>query len=145
MAEINSGLRVLSIGTNGTLNEISGSPYATGTGPAGVTLDPTGSYVYVANKGSNNISAFTLTAASGKLAAIAGSPFSSGGTGPIAMVNDNQKKYLAIINSTATGSSGNNHVQVFSFDATVAGKLDPVSTATTGTGSVSPDAIVATF
>jgi len=108
VAEINTGLRVLSIGTNGTLNEISGSPYATGTGPTGVTLDPTGSYVYVANKGSNNISAFTLTAASGKLAVISGSPFSSGGTAPIAMVNDNQKKYLAVINSTATGSSGNN-------------------------------------
>ncbi len=145
VAEINTGLRVLSIGTNGTLNEISGSPYATGTGPTGVTLDPTGSYVYVANKGSSNISAFTLTAASGKLAAIAGSPFSSGGQQPIAMVNDNQKKYLAVINFAATGSSGDNHVQVFSFDATVAGKLDPVSTATTGTGSVSPDAIVATF
>jgi len=145
VAEINTGLRVFSIGTNGTLNEISGSPYATGTGPTGVTLDPTGSYVYVANKGSNNISAFTLTAASGKLAVISGSPFSSGGTAPIAMVNDNQKKYLAVINSTATGSSGNNDLQVFSFDATVDGKLDPVSTATTGTDPTLPGAIVATF
>jgi 6-phosphogluconolactonase len=145
VAEINTGLRVFSIGTNGTLNEISGSPYATGTGPTGVTLDPTGSYVYVANKGSNNISAFTLTAASGKLAVISGSPFSSGGTAPIAMVNENQKKYLAVINSTATGSSGNNDLQVFSFDATVDGKLDPVSTATTGTDPTFPGAIVATF
>ena len=145
VAEYNSGLRVLSIGANGTLNEISGSPYATGTGPTGVTLDPTGSYVYVANKGSNNISAFTLTAASGKLAVISGSPFSSGGTAPIAMVNDNQKKYLAVINNQATDSSGNNDMQVFSFDATVAGKLDPVSTATTGTGPPQPGTIVATF
>jgi 6-phosphogluconolactonase len=56
VCEFNTGLRVLSIGTNGTLNEVSGSPYPVGTGPAGVTLDPTGSYVYVANKGSNNIS-----------------------------------------------------------------------------------------
>jgi 6-phosphogluconolactonase len=145
VAEINTGLRVLSIGTNGTLNEISGSPYATGTGPTGVTLDPTGSYVYVANKGSNNISAFTLTATSGALAAIAGSPFSSGGQQPIAMVNDNQKKYLAVINNQATGTSGDNDVQVFSFDATVAGKLDPVSTATTGTDPTQPGTIVATF
>jgi 6-phosphogluconolactonase len=145
VAEINTGLRVLSIGTNGTLNEISGSPYTTGTGPTGVTLDPTGSYVYVANKGSNNISAFTLTATSGALAAIAGSPFSSGGQQPIAMVNDNQKKYLAVINNQATGTSGDNDVQVFSFDATVAGKLDPVSTATTGTDPTQPGTIVATF
>ncbi len=80
VAEINTGLRVLSIGTGGSLNEVSGSPYAVGTGPTGVILDATGSYVYVANKGSNNISAFTLTAASGKLTAVAGSPFSFGRT-----------------------------------------------------------------
>ncbi len=61
VAEVNSGLRVLSIGTGGSLKEVSGSPYAVGTGPTGVILDTTGSYVYVANKGSNNISAFTLS------------------------------------------------------------------------------------
>ena len=79
VAEINTGLRVFSIGSGGSLSEVSGSPYAVGTGPTAVDLDATGSYVYVANKGSNNISAFTLTAASGKLTAVAGSPFSSGG------------------------------------------------------------------
>ncbi len=99
VAEINTGLRVFSIGTAGALNEVSGSPYAVGTGPTGLLVDPTGSYVYVANKGSNNISEFTLTAASGKLTAVAGSPFSSGGLLPIAMVNDNTKQYVAVINS----------------------------------------------
>ena len=50
VSEINTGLRVLSIGTGGSLKEVSGSPYAVGTGPTGVIVDPTGSYVYVANK-----------------------------------------------------------------------------------------------
>jgi len=145
VAEFNTGLRVFSIGTNGTLSEVSGSPYTTGTGPTGVILDPTGSYVYVANKGSNNISAFTLTLASGKLAAIAGSPFSSGGQVPIAFVNDNQKKYLAVINNGNNGSSGNNDLQLFKFDATTDGKLDPVATATTGTDPTAPSAIAATY
>jgi 6-phosphogluconolactonase len=145
VAEFNTGLRVFSIGTNGTLNEVTGSPYPTGTGPTAVVLDPTGSYVYVANKGSNNISAFTLTLASGKLTAIAGSPFSSGGQLPIAFVNDNQKKYLAVINSGSNGSSGNSDLQLFKFDATVDGKLDPVATATTGTDPTFPSAIAATF
>ena len=145
VAEYNTGLRVFSIGTNGKLNEVSGSPYATGTGPTGVTLDPTGSYVYVANKGSNNISAFTLTVASGKLAVIAGSPFTSGGQLPIALVNDNQKKYLAVINSGSNGTSGNSDLQLFKFDATVDGKLDPIATATTGTDPTYPSGIVATF
>jgi 6-phosphogluconolactonase len=145
VAEFNTGLRVFSIGTNGTLNEVTGSPYPTGTGPTAVVLDPTGSYVYVANKGSNNISSFTFTLASGKLTAIAGSPFSSGGQLPIAFVNDNQKKYLAVINSGSNGSSGNSDLQLFKFDATVDGKLDPVATATTGTDPTFPSAIAATF
>jgi DNA-binding beta-propeller fold protein YncE len=143
VAEINTGLRELSIGTNGTLNEISGSPYAVGTGPTGVALDATGSYVYVANKGSNNISAFTLTAASGKLTAIAGSPFSSGGLLPIALVRDNSKNYVAVINSGANGSNNNSDLQLFSFDTTTDGKLDPIATATTGTDPTNPQTLAA--
>jgi 6-phosphogluconolactonase len=144
VAEINSGLREFSIGTNGGLSEISGSPYAVGTGPTGVILDTTGSYVYVANKGSNNISAFSLTVASGKLTAISGSPFSSGGQLPIAMINDNSKTFLAVINSGANGSSGNSDLQLFKFDTTTDGKLDPVSTATTGTDPTDPQSLAAT-
>jgi 6-phosphogluconolactonase len=143
VSEINTGLRVLSIGTGGSLKEVSGSPYAVGTGPNGVVLDTTGSYVYVANKGSNNISAFTLTAASGKLTAIAGSPFASGGQLPTALVNDNSKKFVAVINSGANGTGGNSDMQVFKFDTTTDGKLDPVSTATTGTDPTNPLTIAA--
>ena len=143
VAEINTGLRVLSIGTGGALNEVAGSPYTVGTGPSGVITDSSGSYVYVANKGSNNISAFTLTPASGKLTVIAGSPFASGGLLPIALVNDNQKKYVAVINSGGNGSNNNNDLQVFKFDATTNGKLDAVATATTGTDPTNPGAIAA--
>src|SRR5882757_909062 len=143
VSEINTGLRVLSIGTGGSLKEVSGSPYAVGTGPTGVIVDPTGSYVYVANKGSNNISAFTLTAASGQLTAIAGSPFASGGLLPIAFVNDNSKKFVAVINSGSNGSGGTNDMQVFKFDTTTNGKLDPVSTATTGTEPTNPQSVAA--
>ena len=143
VAELNTGLREFSIGTGGSLKEVSGSPYAVGTGPISVILDPTGSYVYVANKGSNNISAFTLTAASGKLTAVAGQPFASGGLLPIGMVNDNSKKYIAVINSGANGSGGNSDVQMFKFDTTTDGKLDPVATATTGTDPTNPSVIVA--
>jgi 6-phosphogluconolactonase len=144
VAEINTGLRVFSIGTAGALNEVTGSPYAVGTGPVAVLLDATGSYVYVANKGSNNISGFLLTAASGKLTAITGSPFASGGQLPIAMVNDNTKKFIAVINVGTSVSSGNNDLQTFKFDATTDGKLDPVATATTGTDPTYPGAIAAT-
>ena len=143
VAELNTGLREFSIGTGGSLKEISGSPYAVGTGPTSVIMDATGSYLYVANKGSNNISAYTLTAASGKLTAVAGQPFASGGLLPIGLVKDNSKKYIAVINSGSNGSGGNSDVQMFKFDATTDGKLDPVATATTGTDPANPSAIVA--
>jgi 6-phosphogluconolactonase len=145
VAELNTGLREFSIGTGGSLKEVSGSPYAVGTGPTSVIMDATGSYVYVANKGSNNISAFTLTATSGKLTAVAGQPFASGGQLPIGMVNDNSKKYIAVINSGSNGSGGNSDVQIFKFDATTGGKLDPVATATTGTDPTNPSTIVASY
>jgi 6-phosphogluconolactonase len=144
IAEINTGLREFSIGTNGGLSEVSGSPYAVGTGPTGAIVDKTGSYVYVANKGSNNISAFSLTATSGKLTAISGSPFASGGQLPIALINDNSKAFVAVINSGSNGSSGNSDLQLFKFDTTTAGKLVAVSTATTGTDPTNPQSLAAT-
>ena len=144
VAEFNTGLRALSIGTNGSLSEVSGSPYSTGTGPAGVIVDSTGSYVYVANKGSNNISGFALTATSGQLTPISGSPFSSGGQLPIAFTSDNTKKFLAVINSGSNGSQGNSDLQLFKFDATTGGKLVAVSSATTGTDPTNPQSIAAT-
>ena len=144
VAEVNTGLRVLDIGNAGALSEIAGSPYPVGTGPTGVILDPTGSYVYVANKGSGTISGFTLNATSGQLQPIAGSPFNSGGQLPIEMVTDNSKKFLAVINSGSNGTGGNNDLQLFSFDATTPGKLDPGSTASTGTDPTNPSSLAAT-
>jgi 6-phosphogluconolactonase len=144
VAEINTGLRVLSIGTNGALSEITGSPYAVGSGPTGVILDPSGAYVYVANKGSNNISAFALNASSGQLTAIAGSPFNSGGQLPIAFATDSTKKYLEVINSGSNGSSGNNDLQLFTYSTSTPGALTAGSSASTGTDPTNPQAIVTT-
>lgn len=145
VAELNTGLRVFSIGTGGALSEISGSPYSVGAGPKGVIVDPTGSYVYVANYGSNNISGFTLNASSGQLTSISGSPFASGGLAPVAMVSDSSKEYLAVINSGANGSNGNNDVQIFSYSTSTPGALVAGATATTGTDPTNPQAVAATF
>lgn len=145
VAELNTGLRVLSIGTSGALNEVTGSPYTAGTGPTGVIVDPTGAYVYVANKGSNNISGFALNSTSGALTAISGSPFGSGGQLPVAFANDSTKKYLAVINSGNNGSSGNNDLQLFSYSTSTPGALAAGQTATTGTDPTNPLALAATF
>lgn len=58
-----------------------GNPFATGTTPAGVTLTPSAAFVYVANRGSNNVSAYTLDSGTGALTALAGgtgNPFAAG-------------------------------------------------------------------
>lgn len=144
VAEQNTGLRVFSIGTGGSLQPVSGSPYKVAT-PAGVALDPTGSYVYVTNKGANTISGFTFNASSGQLTAISGSPFASGGQNPVAMVNDSSKKYLAVINSGTNGVGGNNDLQLFSFSSSTPGALVPGSSAATSSDPANPVSIVATF
>ena len=40
---------------------VSGSPFTVGKVPVAVTLDPSGSFVYVANSSDNNISVFSIT------------------------------------------------------------------------------------
>ena len=62
----------------GALTPISGSPFAAGSGPHSVTIDPTGQFVYVGNHDSNNISAYAITfwgGSRGALTPISGSPF----------------------------------------------------------------------
>ena len=141
VAELNTGLRVLSIGTGGALNEITGSPYATGSGPTAVTLDPTGAYVYVTNKqaGANTVYGFTLNATSGQLAAISGSPFSAVGALPAGMATDSSKNYLAVI-----CKGGGPDLQMFSYSKATPGALVAGASASTGTDPTSPLAIAAT-
>ena len=49
-----------------------------GSFPLAVTVDPSGKFVYAANQNSGNVSVFTADAATGALAAVAGSPFPAG-------------------------------------------------------------------
>src|SRR5205807_8437309 len=82
--------------TTGALTQITGSPWATGSAPAGVAVDQTGTCVFVANFLSNNVSAYKINASTGVLTQVSGSPFSAG-TAPIAVAVDffNQLVYVA--------------------------------------------------
>jgi DNA-binding beta-propeller fold protein YncE len=131
-----NGLRVLSIGTSGALTELTGSPYTTGLGPSGVIVDSTGSYVYVANRTANNVSAFLLSA-TGALTQISGSPFSTG-TSPVDLTEDISDKYVAV-----ACSGGTPDLQVFQILTTTPGALNSFTTSTTGTDPTGAAAIVA--
>ena len=126
VGETNAGVRVFTIsGSNFT--ELSGSPFKAGGQPLSLSFDGTGDYLYAANATDSTISGFSVLS-SGALTALTGSPYSSVGTQPDALALDQSKKFLLCANLASTGNSPD--LQLFSFDNTVAGKLDPGATAT---------------
>jgi 6-phosphogluconolactonase len=124
IGETNAGVRVFTIGANSTFTEIGGSPFKAGGQPRSLAFDGTGDFLYVANATDNAISGYSVLA-SGTLTAITGSPFSSVGAQPQALALDQSKKFLLSANL-----GRNPDLQLFSFDSTTAGKLDPAATAT---------------
>jgi 6-phosphogluconolactonase len=79
---INNAVFSFSIGADGSLTPVAGSPFAAGTQPVSVAVDTGNQFLYTANEGSNDISAYTIS--SGALTQVKGSPFAStpGGTTP---------------------------------------------------------------
>lgn len=94
----------------GALTPVSGSPFAAGTTPYSLAVDPSGSWVYVANAGSNNVSAFSI-GAGGVLTAVSGSPFTSGSS-PYTVTVDPAGRYVY------TANDGNNSVSVYQLGST---------------------------
>jgi DNA-binding beta-propeller fold protein YncE len=85
---VNSGgnnVSAYSIGSNGALIPVPGSPFATESGSVSVAVDPRGRFVYVANgffsRVPSTISAFSI-GPDGALRPVPGSPFPTG-TGPV--------------------------------------------------------------
>ena len=130
VGETNVGVRVNTIAADSSLTAITGSPFKTAGQPSSIAFDGTGGYLYVTNQSSNNITAFSVLA-SGALTELttAGSPFAAG-TSPTSLSLDQSKKFLA-----ATNIGGTPDLQIYSFDATTAGKLVPGATASTASTS----------
>jgi 6-phosphogluconolactonase len=64
------------------------SPFTTGSFPEGVTVDPRGMFVYVANFNSSTVSAFAINVATGALSSVAGSAGAATATGPTCVTVD---------------------------------------------------------
>jgi len=63
----------------GALTPVPGSPFATGTMPTYVTVDPTGKFAYVTNEGDNDVSGYTINATTGALTPTVPPTFAAGG------------------------------------------------------------------
>ena len=97
---------------------MAGSPFAAGTKPVAVAVDSTASFLYVANQGSNNVSAFKINA--GALIEISGSPYAVVTTGtpqPIFLTLDVSNKFLYVAN---LGTSSISAFGIKSADGTLA-------------------------
>lgn len=133
---VGGGLAVYTIGSGGSLTSVAGSPFKAGAQPLSVVLDSTGVYGYVANGSDGTISGYSL--ASGVATALAGSPYASGAV-VRSLAIDQSGKYLL-----AAAQGGLPDLTLYSFDATVAGKLDQVATGATGTDPAGAISVAAT-
>jgi 6-phosphogluconolactonase len=136
------GVAVYSIGANGSLTAVTGSPFAAGSGTYAVQLDSTGTYVYAANRTDGNISGYTIvpgtTAAGLKLTPLSGSPYASG-VGVQSLGLDNSGKYLL-----AAALGGSPDLSMYSFDATTPGMLDLATSVATDQDPAGATAIALT-
>jgi 6-phosphogluconolactonase len=118
----------------GQLTPIPGSPFAAGTEPAAVLVDSACNFIFIANRGSNNISVFSVNSSNGFLTPVPGSPFPAGAA-PVALASGDGFLFAA--------NSGSNNVSVYTINtgAGSGGFLTPVAASPFATG-VMPSALV---
>jgi hypothetical protein len=72
---------VFAVASSGSLTPVSGSPFATGTGPASVAFSPTGALLTTANRSASNVSVLTLAGPTATISSpVTGGTFAQGQT-----------------------------------------------------------------
>lgn len=92
-----------SIGADGTLTQLAGSPYAAGASPTAIAVSVDGRFVYTGN--TNGTISMLAAAADGTLAPIAGSPMPSGGLDVFALAVTPDGRYLYSANDNTDNVS----------------------------------------
>jgi 6-phosphogluconolactonase len=87
----------------GNLTAIPGS-FSTGLSPVAAAVDPSGQFLYVVDKTSNQVSGFRIKAVSGTLSALSNSPYNSG-PAPDAIGISPTNKFLYVANSGSSSLS----------------------------------------
>ena len=86
-----------SVGSNGVLTAVPGSPFAAGAQPSAVSSDSKNSYVYVADSKNGNVLGFSV-GSNGTLTALSGSPYPAG-NGPSAIIVNPTYPYVYVTNA----------------------------------------------
>src|SRR5713226_6341578 len=119
--------------TTGALSPVSGSPFAAGSAPTSIQVDPSNKFVYVANSFSFTISAYAIDSTTGALSAISGSPFSTGAF-PRAMAAHPSGKFLYVPNCGNAFCTAGGNVSAYTINSTT-GALSPISGSPFAAGS----------
>jgi DNA-binding beta-propeller fold protein YncE len=109
--------------TSGKLTSIAGSATVTGTNPVALTTDGTGSFLYVANRGSNDIAAFRIDPNTGALTSLGANVAAAS---PLDLASDPSGRFLYVVNSSG--------VATFTISS---GSLSPAGTVGAGRGPIS--------
>jgi 6-phosphogluconolactonase len=133
---------------DGTLTEITGSPFSlgTGTGPVAIAADPAFTFLYVLDKGSNQVSEFSYATGTGVLTSLSPAAASTGVT-PTSMVVISGTTGSLVGNTTTNPfdyiyvtNLGGSTLSAFSLNTTN-GQLNPIGTPTVTNNN--PSAIAA--
>ncbi len=112
---------------------------AEGANPNGLAIDPSGSYLYVGNTGSNSISIFAISAPNtppGSLTEVQGSPLDDIYNDPFSLLLDPKGQYLYVANQ------GSNNVAVYSISNGLPTALTTSTSAFAFTTESSPSFLV---
>lgn len=96
---------------DGTLEEVPGSPFTAQSEPSALAIDPDNNFVYVVDKGSNQVSGYKIGQASGVLTSTSPAFLSTGLT-PTSVTIPPGGVYLYIANS------GSSSISLFQYDTT---------------------------
>jgi 6-phosphogluconolactonase len=110
-------ISLFKIGSTGALTEVTPRT-PTDLQPAALVIDPGGAFLFAVNSASNTISAYSITASSGALSPITGSPYPTSGFTPIRGAISPSGKFLYVANSNSASISG--------FAVNSSGGLSPV-------------------
>ena len=129
---------------DGSLTAVAGSPFSAGIGPAAIVAAPSGKFLFVVNRQSNQISQYKIATGTGVLTANTQATISTGATPVGAAIR------VGTTTITATGgitdylyvpNLGSSSISVYSFDSTV-GMLGLVGGPVSVTGG-QPSAVAA--
>lgn len=112
----------------GTLTPVPGSPFAAGTVPISVAVDPSGRFAYVANVSDNTVLGYSINATTGTLTPLPDSPFLTA-SGPFQVVVDPTGRFAYVANDGAGA------VSAYKINSST-GALTPISGSPFPAGSV---------